>query len=98
MVSVIPPATRVSRHAIFNAKTRGISIEEPECDILRLTGEKLSWKFAGLLAENCHQGTNTETAIRSKLEIPAANAMKFILFCITITLTHYVYVAEILGL
>ena len=70
---------------MFSAKINGIAIVVPECERLKLTGEKFTWTFAGLLTVNCHHGTNNDMAIKAMLEIPAANATKFIFVSIIIT-------------
>jgi len=62
-------------------KSKVLSADYPKIEKWRLTGEKLTWANAGFPTVNCHLGTNTETTISNKVEIPATNAIKLI-FCI----------------
>src|ERR1017187_1492162 len=81
------PANNVSKHAIFRASSKGTATETPLTERLKLTGDKLTW-IAGFSTVNCHHGTNKEIAIRTKVEIPAANAIKLILFFIITALVY----------
>ena len=65
----------------------------PLTDKLRLVGEKFTWVLAGVPAVNCHHGMNCEIAISNNVEIPAAKAIKLILFFMFFTLACYVDVS-----
>ena len=70
----MPPASRVSRAAMFSAQMMGTVSMVLKSAKLKFTGEKLTVAMAGLPTMNCHQGTNHETAIKMRLRIPATNA------------------------
>ena len=70
----MPPASKVSRAAMFSAQMIGTVSIVLKSAKLKFTGEKLTVAMAGLPTMNCHQGTTQETAIKTMLRIPAANA------------------------
>ncbi len=78
--SAMPPASRVSRLAMFNAQIMGEISRVSNNEKLKLTGEKLTVAIAGDPTVNCHQGINTETAIKIRVSMPAANATWLICF------------------
>lgn len=81
----MPPESRVRKHARFVAQIKGIVTWLPRKARLKLTGEKLTCASIGFPTVNCHQGTKTEIAISTKVEIPAINAIMLILFRINLS-------------
>jgi hypothetical protein len=71
----MPPAVKVSRHAMFRAKIKGIMNSWSNTAKFMLTGEKVIAVIVGCPRVICHHGTNTETAINTKVEMPATIAM-----------------------
>ena len=59
---------------MFRAQIKGTVRKVLNNEKLKLTGEKLTIAIVGFPTNSCHHGTKTETAIKTKVRIPAVNA------------------------
>lgn len=70
----MPPVSSVRTQVMLSAQMRGTVRRVLKRVKLKLTGEKLTVAKEGLPTENCHQGTKTETAIKTKVSMAASRA------------------------
>ena len=81
---MMPPAANDNKLARFSAQIIGIVRAVPRMAKFRLIGEKFASASIGLPTVNRHQGTKREIVISSKVAMPPATPIQFILLCMRV--------------